>query len=359
MFLRGETTQGGGNNISDAIFFSEPAMLRSRSFNTGTGEWSALNEAFFTIDTVPADSSNLVISELHYHPSNPATPAELAVGNDRDDFEFVEFLNIGASTLDLTSVRFDVAINFAFPTGTVLPAGERVLLVRKRAAFEARYGPIPSIQSFEYTGRFSNDGERVLLTGAGAGPILDFVYNDQLPWPASADGLGPSMVLLNPFAQPDHGEATNWTASRFPGGSPGVAEPTGITYAAWAASHALVGGPDDDDDEDTVSNYLEYFYGSRPDLASEAPGLNATIQSIEVGGVVDRYLTVTFPENLEAQGSLTLEISADLLTWSSDPTRTELVSRINHGDGTATVSLRLADPVSPAQRAIFVRLRGN
>jgi len=359
MFLRGETTQGGGNNTSDAIFFSEPTMLRSRSFNTGTGEWSALNEAFFTIDTIPADSSNLVISELHYHPSNPANPAELAVGNDRDDFEFVEFLNIGASTLDLTSVRFDVAINFAFPAGTVLPAGERLLLLRKRAAFETRYGPIPSIQSFEYTGRFSNDGERVLLTGAGAGPILDFVYNDQLPWPTNSDGLGPSMVLLNPFAQPDHGEATNWSASRFPGGSPGVTEPTGFTYAAWAASHALVGGPDDDDDGDTVSNYLEYLYGSRPDLASEAPGLNAAIQSIEVGGVIDRYLTVTFPENLEAEESLTLEISADLLTWNSDPARTELVSRIDNGDGTATVSLRLADPVSPAQKIIFVRLRGN
>jgi hypothetical protein len=359
MFLRGETTQGGGNNVSDAIFFSEPTMLRSRSFNTGTGEWSALNEAFFTIDTVSADSSNLVISELHYHPSNPNTPAELAVGNDRDDFEFVEFLNIGPSTLDLTSVRFDVAINFAFPTGTVLPAGERVLLLRKRAAFEARYGPLPNIQSFEYTGRFSNDGERVLLTGAGVGPILDFVYNDQLPWPTNSDGLGPSMVLLNPFAQPDHGEATNWSASRFPGGSPGVAEPTGFTYAAWAASHALVGGPDDDDDGDTVSNYLEYLYGSRPDLANEAPGLNAVIQSIEVGGVVDRYLTVTFPENLEAQGSLTLEISGDLLTWNSDPARTELVSKIDNDDGTATVSLRLADPVSPAQKVIFVRLRGN
>ena len=118
MMLRGETSQGGGDNVSDPLFIAEPAILRTRSYNTGNEEWSALTEAFFTIEGATVDTSNLVVSELHYHPANPTTPAELAESSDRDDFEFLEFLNIGRAALDLTGIRFAAGINFAFPNNT-------------------------------------------------------------------------------------------------------------------------------------------------------------------------------------------------------------------------------------------------
>ena len=142
MILRGETSQGGGNNLSAPLFFKEPTILKARSYNTDNKEWSALNESLFTIDGVLVDASNLVVSELHYHPANPTTPAELAESSDRDDFEFLEFLNIGRAALDLTGIRFEAGITFAFPDNTVLKAGKRLLLIRNRAAFEARYGAI-------------------------------------------------------------------------------------------------------------------------------------------------------------------------------------------------------------------------
>ncbi|MFP6898466.1 MAG: lamin tail domain-containing protein [Roseibacillus sp.] len=359
MILRGETSQGGGDNVSDPVFFTEPTLLSARAYNTGTGEWSALNEAFFTINTVPADGTNLVVSELHYHPTNPSTPAELAVSNDRDDFEFLEFLNIGPTALDLTGVRFDSGINFTFPDHTIMQVGERLLLIRNRAGFEARYGPLAGVQAFDYTGRFSNDGEAVVITGVSPDPIISFTYNDQVPWPTTADGLGPSMSLLDPFAQPPHGDAASWEASRQPGGTPGAAEPASITYAAWSALHGIQGGPDDDDDGDGISNFLEFLYGSRPDLASDAPVPSAAIQSIEVGGVVDDYLTLTFRQNLDADASVTVEVSLDLVTWSSDPALFDSVSAVYNGDGTATVTVRLADPVGSVQERIFLRLRGS
>ncbi|NIP92220.1 MAG: lamin tail domain-containing protein, partial [Akkermansiaceae bacterium] len=275
MILRGETTQGGGDNVTDPVFFTAPTLLSARAYNSGTSEWSALNQAFFTIDSVPAGATNLVISELHYHPANPATPEESAQGGDRDDFEFLEFLNVGAKAIELTGVRFGAGINFAFPDYTVLPAGERLLLIRDRSAFEARYGVIPGIQSFEYSGRLSNDGESILVTGDGPDPIIEFTFNDQLPWPTEADGAGSSLVLLNPVSQPPHDDPASWTASRLIGGSPGTSEPAGIDYLAWATSFGLEGGPDDNDDRDGLTNYWEYVFGLPPDLASDSAGLSA------------------------------------------------------------------------------------
>ena len=359
MVLRGETTQGGGDNISDPVFFTEPTMLRARAYNSGSGEWSALNEAFFTIDTVPAGRGDLVISELHYHPENPVDPTEVAVSTDRDDYEFLELLNIGPDAIDLTGVRFELGINFSFPDHTVLASGERLLLVRNHRAFEARYGSLGSVQWFEYTGRFSNDGEQVIVATADGVPLIDFVYNDQSPWPEAADGEGPSMVLLDPLRGPRHENPGNWSASRHTGGSPGTVEPAGVSYAEWAASHGILGGPGDDDDFDAVSNFLEYLYGSRPDLADDAPGIRVAVQPVEVGGVTDEYLTVVYQVNLEAEGSLRVEVSSDLLSWSDDPTLTDLVSSVDRGDGTATVTVRLALPVGPGRDEFFVRLRGD
>jgi len=359
MMLHGETSQGGGDNVSDPIFFAEPTILRARSYNTGNKEWSALNEAFYTIDGLSVDATNFVVSELHYHPATPTTPAELAESSDRDDFEFLEFLNIGRTALDLSGLRFAAGINFAFPNNTVLKAGKRLLLIRNRAAFEARYGPIEGIQSFEYTGRLNNDGEQLLITANGPDPVHDFTYNDQLPWPTEADGIGLSLILDNPAAGPPHGKPASWTTSRHLGGSPGKAEPAGLTYTAWAASNGIKGKPNDDDDRDGLSNYWEFLFGSRPDLASDAPVFGLTVQSIDVDGVVNDYLFVTFRKNLSANASLTVEVSSDLITWSPDPATIKPVSKADNGDGTATVTFRFADPVGQGQSRNFIRLRGN
>ena len=359
MMLRGETSQSGGDNVSDPLFIAEPTIIRARSYNTGNKEWSALNEAFYTIDGLSVDATNFVVSELHYHPNNPTTPAELAQSSDRDDFEFIEFLNTGKTTIDLSDIRFEAGITFAFPENTFLRAGKRLLLIRNRAAFEARYGALVGIQSFEYTGRLNNDGEQLLITGDGQKPIHDFTYNDQLPWPKEADGDGSSLILLHPADGPPHGEPASWTVSRNLGGSPGTTEPAGITYTAWADLNGIRGGSKDDDDKDGVSNYWEFLFGSRPDLASDAPAFGITVRSIDIDGVVDDYLFLTFRKNLDVDVSLTVEVSSDLITWSSDSATIEHVLNIDNGDGTATATYRFADPVGQGQSQNFVRLRGN
>jgi hypothetical protein len=363
MVLRGETTAGGGgggdDNVSNPIHFNEPAKLRARAYNNGTGEWSALNEALFTLNSEPAAPGNLVIAEMHYHPAIPGTAAESAVSTDRDDYEFLEFLNIGSRNIDLTGVRFNEGVNFTFPDNTVLAPGARLLLLRNHLAYEARYGSLPGIQWFEYTGRLSNDGEAVIVSGADLEPILDFFYNDQLPWSTAADGTGPSLVLVNPFDDPDHGQAASWTASRNPGGSPGTTEPTGVDYATWAAGRNVQGGSSDDDDHDTVSNFMEFLHGSNPNSADPDPELQISVESLEINGQVDDYLLITYQKNLNALGTLTIELSSDLVTWTSDPNRIEPLTQVDNGNGTATVTVRQENPVSAQANIFFARLRGE
>ena len=75
--------------------------------------------------------------------------------------------------------------------------------------------------------------------------------------------------------------------------------------------------------------------------------------------MTENYLVLTYQENLNALGALTVETSSDLVTWSSDPDRTELLTQVDNGDGTVTVTMRLASPVNPSGESYFARLRGD
>ena len=94
--------------------------------------------AFFAIDAIPADSSNLIVSEFHYHPAEPTLPAETNISLDRDDYEFMELMNVANQPIDLTGVSIS-GITFAFADNTILNAGARLVIVKHQAAFEARY----------------------------------------------------------------------------------------------------------------------------------------------------------------------------------------------------------------------------
>ncbi len=174
----------------------------------------------------------LVINEIMYN----ATVA---------DASFVEIHNRSLSTaFDLSGWRLDGA-DFTFPDGVIVQPGGFVVIVNDTATFATTYGssiPIAGI----YKGKLQNGGETLTLVKPGATPELDLLidsvtYDNAAPWPATADGFGPSLQLIDP-AQ-DNNRVLNWSAvtqSGAGGGTPPTVvtqSPIGMT-SAWKYNQA-------------------------------------------------------------------------------------------------------------------------
>jgi hypothetical protein len=228
---------GGALNPQALLYSNAPIMIeaigvvKARAFNPTSNEWSALSEATFRANTVPADATNLRISEVHYHPIDP-TAAELAAGfEDGDDFEFIELVNISRQSLDLSQVRLqrmvtengEEGVEFAFADSdiAVLAPGQRVLVVENLDAFAARYGTGLPVAG-QWSGGLGNSEEQITLL-ANDSIIHQFRYSDD--WYAATDGDGHSLEVVDPAQGLSlWGQAQGWRASAQPGGSPGTGD---------------------------------------------------------------------------------------------------------------------------------------
>ena len=205
----------GGAISGKARAFSAPVPLSGRivvNARVRQGEnWSALTRAEF----VPAqDVSGLRISEIHYNP-----PAVGAVSGD--EFEFLELANDSTVAVDLSGFRFLSGITFEFPSGTKIQPGAFYVLARNGARFtEAHPG---RTANGIYEGKLDNGGEEISIVAANGAVILAVTYDDETPWPITADGLGFSIVYRGAGEQND---GANWAPSAQSGGSPGVVEPS-------------------------------------------------------------------------------------------------------------------------------------
>jgi hypothetical protein len=178
-------------------------------------EWSAIVET----TTQPAqDFSGLRITELHYNP--PPGP-----GTSSDDGEFLELKNEGNGALNLSGLVFTAGIDFVFPPNTTLAAGGFFVLARNATVF-AQLHPGVAIGGI-YTGRLADEGETLTLSTPAGATVLTIRYDDSVPWPLAADGLGFSLV---PAGAGDPSEPENWRTSTAPGGSPGADDPAGAAF---------------------------------------------------------------------------------------------------------------------------------
>ncbi|MCA9213170.1 MAG: lamin tail domain-containing protein [Planctomycetales bacterium] len=180
----------------------------------------------------------VVISELNYHPADP-TAAALAIDStlNDDDLEFVELYNSSAQTVDLTNWRIREGIDFDFKAGTMLPAGGVIVVVSfdpstnpsKLAAFKTQYGIVDSVRIVGgYSGKLDNGDDSVTLQRPDEPPaekpsfiprLLEdqVAYDDNAPWPSSADGSGDSLTRTIPAKFGN--DASSWTAAA---PSPGI-----------------------------------------------------------------------------------------------------------------------------------------
>jgi len=150
---------------------------------------------------------SLTISEIMYHPRPGGA-------------EFIELLNFGDSTIDLSGVAFTDGISFTFPPGSSLAPGEYAVLASPEDDFEAVY-PTATVMGW-YDGRLDNGGETVTLQHGDGSILCSLTYDDDYGWPINADGRGYSLVLITPGSDVD--EVESWRASAVIDGTPGEAD---------------------------------------------------------------------------------------------------------------------------------------
>lgn len=347
-----------GSSYANPITINTPTLVRAR-FRNSSGEWSALDEVYFTT-YAPAIAGKLIISKVHYHPLPPSAAELAAAFNEANDFEYLELQNISTETLDLRGVQVNAGVSFSFaasPVSTLAP-GARVCIAENAAAFAARYGAGLTLAGV-FTGNLSDGGEILRVIDGAAEVIVLFAYQDIAPWPLPPDGAGPALVLKASNLDPAIG--TNWRASYSTGGQPGMVDV--LRVADWRAQHftaadladpakeASLWGDLADPDRDGYSNLLEYALSgsplrpsSRPEITTELFAASPTLQ----------YLRATYRlrEGTTAV-TATPQISSDLVTWNSG---LPIVSGpTTQGDGTSLVTVQdnLALEAVPSGRRFF------
>ncbi len=147
----------------------------------------------------------VAINEIQYNPSAPGA-------------SFIELFNRSTTTpFDLSRHRLE-GIGYTFPEGAIIARNGYMLLAASRAEFARNYGnTIPVFDVFP--GSLDNGGEHLKLISPTSQEsteeyVSDVRYDDQLPWPLAADGLGPSLQLIDATLDPFR--VGNW-ASTAPG----------------------------------------------------------------------------------------------------------------------------------------------
>ena len=116
---------------------------------------------------------------------------------------FVEIYNARSIFEDLTGWRLSGDIDFKFPDGFKLQAGEFVASPPRRTISKPS---MASPMSSAYTNALPNDAGTVRLRNNTDAIRLEVDYSDNPPWPAAADGAGlaragPSQLRREPSAR--------------------------------------------------------------------------------------------------------------------------------------------------------------
>jgi hypothetical protein len=230
--------ESDGATIVDVILAARTLAGQS------TGRYPDGDEDVFVLAAPTSGAANVhsldapvVINEIHFHPGH-VPPAGACLLRCSDAEQWIEVWNRSGAEVDVAGWSLTKAVDFTFPPGTRIPAGEGLVVAANLAAFQARNPGVTNVvggwarrlshasDTINLRDRFGNRADHVKY-GDG-GPI-----NDQEPadgaddgtfrsslWPPGADGTGRTLELVNPLLENEGGLA--WRASLAPGGTPGA-----------------------------------------------------------------------------------------------------------------------------------------
>lgn len=150
------------------------------------------------------ESSNIVINEINYHSEKAFDPGD-----------WIELYNRSSQTIDLTGwfvSDSDSSHVFTFPEETHLNPNAFLIVCVDSLKFRSLF----SDHTIEVIGNMnfglSGSGDEVKLFDEQSMLVDSVKYDDQLPWPTEADGLGATLELINPDS--NNALAQNWRASQ-------------------------------------------------------------------------------------------------------------------------------------------------
>jgi hypothetical protein len=155
----------------------------------------------FSAGTVPSPTNYLIINEIMYNGTN-------AGGN------FVEIFNRATNkTYAVNGWKLN-GVDFTFDAGTLLGPTSYMVVAEDKTAYARLYTNSECVVG-SYNGSLQNSGETLqLLFPSVVGTLTNWSVIDEVkyditaPWPVAANGMGPSLQLLD--WQADNNKASSW-----------------------------------------------------------------------------------------------------------------------------------------------------
>ena len=136
-------------------------------------------------------------------PGTPALPAR-----DSED-QWLELYNRGQLPVDLSGWSFCEGLNYTFPEGSILAAGDYLVVSNNPAKLASQHPGITIHGPF--SGSLGKGGETITLCDAQENPADSLRYVDGGRWPGKADAGGSTLELRDPSA--DNSLPGAWAAS--------------------------------------------------------------------------------------------------------------------------------------------------
>lgn len=207
-----------GTRVIDAVRFGpqENGVSLGRTPDGSPG-WRRLLAPTAGSENARWRPSDVVINEILYEP----------ISGDSDD-EFLELHNRTDAPVDLGGWSLSDGVSFTFPAGTALAPRGYLVVARNRDRLLVNHpGLPPGLVVGNYSGSLANGGERLALakpdtivstnefgivsTNLLAIDVFEFTYRNGGQWGQWSAGLGSSLELIDPDADPLH--PSNWADS--------------------------------------------------------------------------------------------------------------------------------------------------
>ena len=278
--------------------------------NTGPGK---------PVPVSQASTAKVVLNEIQYHPSGTGG-------------EYIEMANPGTTAVDISGWKID-AVGLTLQPGTVIPAGGYAVVVANDKAFRQAYASSNRLVVGQFTGSLDDSGETVALTN-GTRTVSSVAYTNTDPWPAAADGTGPSLELAAPSA--DASDPANWNAMSTSNGTPGLANtpapPANLVPEASFTSTvdglaASVDGSASKDADGTVASYAWDF---------DDGGTAATAKATHTYAAAGTYnVTLTVTDNKGAKDTVSHSVTVATAPVENILAKDTFARTVTGGLGTA------------------------